>query len=287
MKREKTKINSALLRDLEGRLGASNIYDWIEGRTTELARLGWRRSGWIDFRPRLLAAANIDKIRIVEASEIDGEACLRPTTAGKYEILYRQVFNWEHERFWIAHEISHSFWLKPGTAAQPLSSLQKGFGADPTIEHLCNYSAGALLLPKRLLEILLDSLGVRLGEKIIQPRAIPLLAEKLHLPWQAVAHRWLHDLMELPLSVVFIKIYSDQKLHVSYEVGPRNREHLTYGGKTVNGAIVGQVKEMDLERSEVLEILGVKGDVGDLSIAETGHRIIKAQTDYILLVWRL
>lgn len=204
-------LSEKLLRDLGYRLGTPDLCTWIEERTLILARLGWQGvAGFVDLTPKLLAQLRVKSIvDVQDASELRALAQLRLLPNGDgYEILCRRLWKTQPEadrRFWIAHELAHTFWLAADGSGRPLSPFQRPLGTDPTIEWLCNRASAALLLPRSVLELSLRYSKRTVDGWPIPLRLLPYLAVRLRLPIQMVARRWLHDVMRWNVAVVCLE----------------------------------------------------------------------------------
>src|SRR5690348_6989778 len=137
---------------MERALGTSSILDWVEDHCSRLATLGLTNDSHIRFTKPLLDRVGIQEIR--ESTLVDGLAQISPADGGGFriELLPLRRRPWD-QRFWIAHEIAHTFWFRKGSNQIPLSDLQVRYGTDSTIEWLCNRAAAALLIPKFLMEM--------------------------------------------------------------------------------------------------------------------------------------
>jgi len=201
-------INSDLINDLARRLGTSDLLNWIETRTAELARLGWKRPGFVDLGPRLLAEVGV--AGCIADMKIADLATIRPQETQSYVIHHhyfrtRPYGSVEDHRFWVAHELSHTFWFSAVPGGLPLSSHQKAIGSDPTIEWLCNRAAAALLVPRGLLEALLREEGYNLRDDPPPLHLIPNFARKLRVAPRLLARRWFHDILSSPRNVLCIE----------------------------------------------------------------------------------
>jgi hypothetical protein len=215
-------INFALIEDLGRRVGTSDLFSWIEERATILARLGWKRPGFVELGERLFAEVGISAC--VRDRTLTDTARLQPIGDGTYVIRHHSFSRREDQRFWIAHELAHTFWLDHGGKGQAVSSLQRISGADPTIELLCNRLAAALLVPKGLLQTMLSDEGYRLDDTPPPIHLICTFARKLRVPPRLLARRWFHDILNVPLNVVCLEPYSpaatkfkDKQFRIAWE----------------------------------------------------------------------
>lgn len=193
-------INRELVRDLTFRLGAQNLIDWIERKAAEIARLG--DSGhWIEIHGKVLDAVGVKR---VEYSPLTlGAASLKISKSEGPVIEHHRFQGDEHQRFWIAHEVAHLMWRDPSNPCHRLSAIERGLGADPTIEWLCNRFAAALLLPRWLLERSFRDLGFG-GPRLTAPKlsAVPGLARLLRVPEQLLARRIWHEVLREEIAII-------------------------------------------------------------------------------------
>ena len=192
----RTDMNRSLWRDLERRLGTSDLLQWLENETERVANLGRTHTGCVRFSQSLLRDRAITIIRA--GTHLPALATIRPVESG-YEIAYASFARAEDQRFAIAHEISHTFWFAPGVDGRPLSPLQRALGDDPTIEWLCNRAAAAMLLPRSDVSELVEHAPNVLHE-------IPDLARRYVIPERLVARRIFHDLGDSEMSVAGVRL---------------------------------------------------------------------------------
>jgi hypothetical protein len=194
------QLNEALWRDLERRLGTSDLLDWLETEAERLANMGRVPSGAVEFSPALLRDRRICWFQA--KADLPAAATIRWRTGG-YEVAYRPVRRIDDQRFWIAHEIAHTLWFAPHGAAQPLSPLQRAIGDDPTIEWLCNRTAAAILVPRCDLVATVRHVRSALGE-------IPELARRYVVPERLIARRLFHELVGTGLTVLCVRVREDR-----------------------------------------------------------------------------
>ena len=171
---------SPVIRELASRVGGGDLFEWIEGRARQLAALGRTGKGTVEMGRRL---RNVCGIESVTAETMSARAELR-TDGGRYAIRFNRALPREMQRFSIAHEIGHTLWMKEalGGSSRNLATivgLRNG-----TIEMLCDYFAGALLMPvddvRRIVEhnAARGVSGGRAGDELECPlELIPRLAE--------------------------------------------------------------------------------------------------------------
>jgi hypothetical protein len=189
-------LNDALWEDLQRRLGTTDLLSWIEQEVERLAALGRTHLGRIEFGRDLLRACGI--VRFAAKPNLGALASINPSEHG-YELFYRPFQRVTDQRFWIAHEIAHTFWFDPKRRGRPLSPLQSVLGPDPTIEWLCNRTAAALLIPARELSPFKDRFEEALA-------LIPELARRYVVPERLLARRIFHDWGKLAWNVLAVQI---------------------------------------------------------------------------------
>jgi len=203
------QVNVSLLQDLAQRLRTDDVLGWIEKRTTELARLGWKEPGYVNIiGPRLLAECGIGDC--VVDTQLPSLATLTPRGDGSYVIRHHVFSADEDHRFWIAHEVAHTFWILPDGSGRPLSPHQCAVGSDPNIEWLCNRAAAALLVPRGLLEALLRERGYKLSDDPPPVHLLESFARKLRVTPRLLARRWFHDILGIQRNVVCLATLTKQ-----------------------------------------------------------------------------
>jgi hypothetical protein len=100
--------NAALWADLQQRLGTNDLVEWLETASTRLAELGRTQLGRIAFTSTLLRDRRISVL--LPKPYLSALATIVPR-CGRYEVYYRPFQRVEDQRFWIAHEIAHTFWF--------------------------------------------------------------------------------------------------------------------------------------------------------------------------------
>jgi hypothetical protein len=178
------KLNPALWRDLERRLGTHDLVEWLETEAERVATLGRNGRSPVAFTAALLRDRNVISHR--SKPYLPALQTILATPQG-YEIHYSPFQRIEDQRFGIAHEIAHTFWLTTDGSGRPVSPLQRVIGDDPTIEWLCNRGAAAILLPRSDLAKVVDNVPFVLHQ-------IPSIAAHYIVPERLVARRILHEL---------------------------------------------------------------------------------------------
>ncbi len=190
------RINTALIRDLERRLGTDDIEEWLEREAQRVAALGRMDYGAVEFSAALRRDRNINRIQA--KPHLPALQTIQPTEAG-YRIHFSPYQESKDQRFGIAHEIAHTFWFAPGGEGRPLSPLQRAIGDDPTIEWLCNHAAAAILLPREDVRSTCEALPMVLHE-------IPAIADRYVVPEKMVARRLFHDLSRTDIDILMIRV---------------------------------------------------------------------------------
>ena len=171
---------SAVIRELAGRVGGGDLFEWIEDRARQLAALGRTAKGTVQVSRRLRSVCGIES---VTPEVMSARAELR-TDGERYAIRFNRALPREMQRFSIAHEIGHTLWVSGalGGAGGDLATLV-GL-RNRTIEMLCDYFAGAFLMPVEDVKRLVDHHaarnvgGGRAGDELECPlELIPRLAD--------------------------------------------------------------------------------------------------------------
>ncbi|MGO8697352.1 MAG: ImmA/IrrE family metallo-endopeptidase [Limisphaerales bacterium] len=202
------RLNAALWRDLESRLGTRDLIEWLEVEAERVAALGRSQRGCVGFSTALLRDRSINLVQT--KPYLPGLQTIVPKAQG-YVINCSPFQRVEDQRFGIAHEIAHTFWFAPDGGGRPLSPLQRTIGEDPTIEWLCNRGAAAILLPRGELKGILDHELKVLHE-------IPSFAKRYVVPERLVARRIFHDLAHKDLSVLAVQLRASNGLRRNGEI---------------------------------------------------------------------
>lgn len=174
-----------ILDDLQTILDTSSILEWIDEKAEQLAQLGTRPTGRIEFTPAILQARRISEIR---PQRLPGQARIVPTQAG-YRIDIQANLPPEVRRYRIAHELGHTYWFAPGGEGKPLSSAQVDPYWDLNIEFLCDRFAAALLLPRTEILQRLATQNCTQEPIITILNNIPELAARYQVPERIVTER--------------------------------------------------------------------------------------------------
>ena len=183
-------LNRSLIADLQRALGTTSILEWIETECSRLASFGLSNGVCVRLTKQLLDKAGIREV--VSAVRINGLAAITPCDDGGFKISLKPILSKQDRRFWIAHEIAHTLWYRKGSSPPPLSNMQARYGADVTIEWLCNRAAAALLVPRVLLHDQQDSCFGQL--RAGQLHLLEKCAAELDVPPRLLARRLWHDI---------------------------------------------------------------------------------------------
>lgn len=206
---------SRLIADLGARVGAEDLFEWIESQAEQLGTLdpaGDR--GPITLLPQILRARNVR--RVVDDSTVQ-RARIVPGNGG-FEIRLNPALPVLAQRFAIAHELGHTFWFATRSDTTPLSPYQWVGARDPQIEMLCDRFAAALLLPRRRLLRWLCAYGIKPTDEVPHFELLTPAARAFAVAEQAVARRLYVDLCPVPLAIVWARRVSRPALFDS--VGP-------------------------------------------------------------------
>jgi IrrE N-terminal-like domain len=192
-------LDPALVRDLESRLGVTALLDWLEEQAEVLAELGYEAGSGVRFSAALSKARNIVKI---SAGTVIGEHARIVPGAKGYVVYFRKDLPQDRIRFSIAHEIGHTFLFDTNDLGKPISPLQSNVSGAATVECLCDYFAGALLLPRQRL---VDAVA-KDGLMTVPPlHLVPTLAQEYQVADQAVARRLLFQLFPQRVAILRIR----------------------------------------------------------------------------------
>lgn len=193
-------LHTPLVSDLEQRLGARDLLTWLDGEADTLAQLGLQSSTWVNLTAeKLLAARNIVQFR--QESRLGEHASIESGPRG-YVIRYRKGIPSLRLRFSLAHEIGHTYWFKTTEAGEPISTYQWSASGAATIEHLCDFFARCLLLPRTQLQRRLEDFD----NKPIPPlHKIPSLSQHFFVADQAVARRLLFQIFPQRVGIIKLK----------------------------------------------------------------------------------
>lgn len=178
---------SAVFIDLQEQFQTNDLLQWIENRAEELSVLGETHSGKIIFTHALRDAC---KVVDIISGKIGSRAQIL-SEGDRFRILFRPQLTEDARRFAIAHEIGHTIWFKPGSRKDSRTSTIVGHN-DYILEGLCDYFAGALLMPYNpVLAILEANKHYKDGVPIPPLHLIKDLAVKFHIQERIVAWRLL------------------------------------------------------------------------------------------------
>jgi Zn-dependent peptidase ImmA (M78 family) len=192
-------LDPTLVQDLESRLGVISVLEWLDSEAERLANLGFEPGSGVRFTATLRRARNIDEIS--PGTVIGERACIIPQATG-YVVHFRKNLPQDCVRFAIAHEIGHTYFFDRHELGKPISPLQSNASSAATVEHLCNFFAGALLLPKRRIT---EAVGND-GPSAVPPlHLIPALAREFQVADQAVARRLLFQLFPRRVAILRLR----------------------------------------------------------------------------------
>ena len=136
--------SSPVVLELASRIGRSDLFEWIEEEARNLATLGRAPDGTVTIGRTLQRARGVTT---VTPRRMSARAELRSDGDG-FAIAFNPALSAEVQRFSIAHEIGHTLWIGsvPGQTLRNRDTTSGQSGR--TIEMLCDYFAGALLMPR-------------------------------------------------------------------------------------------------------------------------------------------
>lgn len=202
-------VSKLIIDDLQKRFGCSDLFDWLDLQAEHLAVFGTdQTTHGVKLTKQIFAARSV--IGVEQRSALNQEACILPV-AGGFKIQYRQGLPRARRRFAIAHELGHTFFFREPGSSRAESKLQ---GAEePTIEVLCDFFAGALLLPRRRFLDKIESLGWDGYQQGIPPlHLVPMLAQEFAVAPQAVARRMVFDIFASHRIVFCVKRNVDEPM---------------------------------------------------------------------------
>ena len=134
---------SPVVMELASRVGRGDLFEWLEEQAQGLARLGRAADGTVRIGRALQRACRVTS---VTPGRMSARAELR-VDDDCFSIVFNPILSADVQRFSIAHEIGHTLWMEfvPGEAPR---DRYTGVGHNRTIEMLCDYFAGALLMPR-------------------------------------------------------------------------------------------------------------------------------------------
>jgi Zn-dependent peptidase ImmA (M78 family) len=182
-------LDKALIVDLEQRLGVTGLLSWLDAKADELAQLGYLPGEGVQFSSDLLRARHI--VGYFPRRTLAGDHASITLSSRGYVISYRNDLPFDRIRFSVAHEIGHTFWFKQAAPGEPISPLQSNAAGMTTIEALCDFFAGALLLPRRQMKDICSAYGPNDTPPL---HLISHIAREFQVADQAVARRLLYQL---------------------------------------------------------------------------------------------
>ena len=135
---------SAAILELAAQMGRGDLFEWIEEQARRLAKLGRTTEGTVRIGRALQRACGVTS---VAPSRMAARAQLR-VDDDCFSIAFNPVLSVDVQRFAIAHEIGHTLWMELVPGEAPRHRCAAGEQNNRTIEMLCDYFAGALLVPR-------------------------------------------------------------------------------------------------------------------------------------------
>lgn len=200
-------VEARIIREYEDALGVRNLEQWIEDAANELSILGSNGNPCVRLNADVLRAR---RVRTVCAdTKFSGLARLVPES-GSFRIEINRKLAASStcdRRFWIAHELSHTFLLKRD-GLTPLSETKRLTGLITVDEWICDRLAAAILVPRWLIE---DFWGSALAQEVSQ-RFFQLgrWAELFVVPERLLARRLLHDVLIRQDLMIRVKVQSQR-----------------------------------------------------------------------------
>lgn len=218
MRRSMPILDGALLSDLARKVGATDLLSWIDEEAQSLSRLGWADNVGLRFSRSLLRARRIVALDpLFERSRrISGDAFLE-ARGDNYGISYVKSRLVEAQRFAIAHEIGHTYWIEPGPEMRPISQLQFVGGPDPTIEAICDRFAACLLLPRLQIQRIFTNKAIDARLELRALELIPEVARRFRVLEKLVARRVFQELYPAAVAVIAIR-YVNERWRVDWTV---------------------------------------------------------------------
>ena len=190
-------LRNPIVRDLQRRLGCKDILEWIETEAMQLARLG-SQGGPVRFTEELLRSRGIRGVIRDNSGRMSDEATIE-FVGSAYQIRYAAPLRSTRIRFSLAHEIGHTYLAD--RRGRSFSATQ--YGADPTVESICDFFARALLMPRDKLIARLEWLSP--GNRNVPPlHLVPRLATEFDVSEQAAARRLVFDLFPDFIAVICV-----------------------------------------------------------------------------------
>lgn len=142
---------SAVVKHLQSVLRKPDLFEWLEDEAESLGSLGATKQGPIQFTRELRHAC---RVKAVTAGAVNARAELRSDGAG-YFVTFNAKYSPAARRFAIAHEFGHTVLSSPAQGTEPPLGSTVGAG-DRAVEAICDYFAGAMLVPRNALRQILD-----------------------------------------------------------------------------------------------------------------------------------
>ena len=137
-------LESPVIRELAAQIGRRDLFEWIEEQAWDLAKVGRTADGTVRIGRTLQRACGVTS---VTPSRMTARAELR-VEEDCFSIAFNPVLSADVQRFSIAHEIGHTLWMERVPGEAPRNRYAAVGQSNRTIEMLCDYFAGALLMPR-------------------------------------------------------------------------------------------------------------------------------------------
>jgi hypothetical protein len=199
---EQRHINPRLIEDIESRVHTDDLFAWIDEESEKLAELGIEESGSIEFTDALISSRHISELCVASLST---ERAFIEFKDGSYVINYKKGLPSPRQRFAIAHEIGHTYWVAQNRENASLSPIQAALYSDPGIEYLCDRFAVGLLLPKKRVLESIKHFGCSIDSPVPPLDVIEPVAAQYRVDAQMVARRLFFELSPRRLAIVAVR----------------------------------------------------------------------------------
>lgn len=175
---------ASLVADLESQLGGGDVFAWLEEQAEALAAKGASADGRVHFG---VGMRREFRVKLISAGAITSRAELK-ADGSTYSVLFNAKYSPAARRFAIAHEFGHV--LLDGATSGPHRHVRaSNDSGSRALEILCDYFAGALLVPRHSLLAMLDA------DSLAQSRPalsfVPDIAARFHVQQRVAAWRLL------------------------------------------------------------------------------------------------
>lgn len=188
-----TEIEARIYEEYRRLFGAESVEEWIENAADNLSILGADKAGCIRLNHQVRTKRNVREVTY--HTRFGGLARLVSVDGESFRIeLDRRItrVSTRDRRFWIAHELAHTYLVKACTMDY-LSHTRQVTGNDSVDEWICNRLAAAILVPMWVVEDRggVDEVAHDFGEQLWKLSA---WADVLDVPERMLARRLFHDL---------------------------------------------------------------------------------------------